>query len=78
MRLMLILQFIIGLQSQIIYFTNFFDQADILILELVLIELPRYFKSDGVQGDAVLRFKKAYMVKPKPHAYVMKSCKNLC
>ena len=45
-RLMLILQCILSLQSQSIDFTNTFDQADIPIAELVFIELPRDFKSD--------------------------------
>ena len=40
MKLMLILQCIIGLQSQSIDFTDAFDQADILSGETVFIELP--------------------------------------
>ena len=55
MRLMLILQCIIGLQSQNIDFTNAFAQEDIPIGELVFNELPRYFKSDGGQHDVVLK-----------------------
>ena len=54
MRLMLIMQCIIGLQSKSIEFTNAFAQADIPNREPVLIELPRYFKSDGGQHDVVL------------------------
>ena len=46
-RLMLILQCILGLKSQSIDFTNAFDQADIPSGEPVFIELPRDFKSDG-------------------------------
>ena len=41
MRLMLILQCILGLQSQSIDFTDAFDQADIPSGETILIELPR-------------------------------------
>ena len=44
MRLMLILQFILGLQSQIIDFTDAFAQADIPSGETILIELPREFQ----------------------------------
>ena len=58
MRLMLILRCIIGLQSQNIDFKNAFSQADIPSGEPVFIELPRDFKSDGEQGDVVLRLKK--------------------
>ena len=56
---MLILQCILGLQSQSIDFTNAFSQADISSLEPVLIELPRDFKSDGGQHDVVLKLKKS-------------------
>ena len=49
--LMLILQCIIYLQSQIIDFTNAFAQADIPSGEPVFIELPRDFKRDGEQHD---------------------------
>ena len=58
-RLILILQCIIGFQSQSIYFTNAFAQADILSGDPVFIELPRYFKSDGGQCDVVIRLKKS-------------------
>ena len=58
-RLILILQCIIGLQSQSIYFTNAFAQADIPSGEPVFIELPRDFKSDGGQNDVVLKLKKS-------------------
>ena len=54
-RLMLILQCILGLQRQSIYITNDFSQADITSGEPVFIELPRYFKSDGGQHDVVLK-----------------------
>ena len=54
MRLMLILQCILGLQSQSIDFKNNFSKADIPIGEPVFIELPRGFKSDGEQFDVVL------------------------
>ena len=67
---MLILQCIIGLQSQSIDFTNAFDQEYIPSGDPVLIELPRYFKSDGGQCDVVLRLNKSYIAKPKPHAYL--------
>ena len=55
MRLMLILQCILGLQSQSIYFTNSFAQADIPSGEPVLIELPRDFNSDGGKHDVVIK-----------------------
>ena len=51
MRLMLILQFILGLQSQSIYFTDAFAQAYIPSGGAVFIELPSDFKSDGGQDD---------------------------
>ena len=56
---MLILQCILGLQSQSIDFTNAFAQAYIPSGEPVFIELPRYFKSDGGQYDVVLKLKKS-------------------
>ena len=55
---MLILQCILGLQSQSIDFANAFAQADIPSGELVFIELSRYLKSDGGQQDVVLKLKK--------------------
>ena len=45
-RLMLILQYILVLQSQSIDFTNYFDQAYIPSEEPVFILLPSYFKSN--------------------------------
>ena len=57
-RLMLILQCIIGVQSQSIYFNNSFTQVKIPNGYLVFIELLSYFKSDGGQCDAVLRLNK--------------------
>ena len=54
-RLMLVLQCILSLQNQSIEFTNAFAQAGILSGEPVFIELYRNFKSDGGQGDVVLR-----------------------
>ena len=42
--LMLIFQYILGLQSQSIDFTNSFAQADIPSGETILIELPREFQ----------------------------------
>ena len=56
---MLILQCILGLKSWSIDFTNAFDQADIPSREPFFIELPRDFKSDGVQDDVFLRLKKS-------------------
>ena len=47
MRLMLILQCILGLYSQFFDLTNNFDQTDIPSGEPVFIDLPRDFKSDG-------------------------------
>ena len=44
MRLMLILQFILGLKSQSIDFTDAYDQADIPSGETILIELPSEFQ----------------------------------
>ena len=61
-RLMLIFQCIIGVQSQIIDFKNAFTQADITSGEPVLIELPRDLNSDGEQCDAVIRLKKSLYV----------------
>ena len=55
---MLILQCILGVKSQSIDFTNAFSQADIPSGEPVFIELPRYFKSNGVQHDVVIKLKK--------------------
>ena len=52
---MLILQCILGLQSQSIDFTNDFAQADIPSGEPLFIELPRDFISDGGQDDVVLK-----------------------
>ena len=59
MRLMLIFQCILGLQSQSIDFINAFDHADIPSGEPVFIELPRDFKSDGGQDDVVIKLKKS-------------------
>ena len=56
---MLILQCIIGLQSQSIDFTNAFAQVDIPIGGPVFIELPRYFKSDGKKYDVGIILKKS-------------------
>ena len=56
---MLILLCILGLQSQSIDLKNTFDQGDIRSEEPVLIELTRYFKSDGGQHDVVLKLKKS-------------------
>ena len=75
---MLILQCVLGLQSQSIDFTNDFSQADIQSGEPVFIELPRDFMSHVGQHDVVLILNKTYMVNPKPHAYGMKSCKMVC
>ena len=58
MRLMLILQCILGLKSQSIDFTNAFSQADIPSGEPVIIDLPKDFKSDGGQHDVVIKLKK--------------------
>ena len=46
------------MKSQIIDFTNAFDQADIPSGEKVFIELPRDFNSDGGQNDVVLKLNK--------------------
>ena len=55
---MLILQCILGLQIQSIYFTNAFSQADIPSGEPVFIELPGDFKNGGEQGDIAIKLKK--------------------
>ena len=58
-RLMLILQCILSLQIQSINFTNSFSRAYITSGEPVIIELPRYFKSDGGKNDGVIKLKKS-------------------
>ena len=58
-RLMLVLQCILGLQSQSIDFKNVFDQADIPSREPVFIELTRDFRSYGGKFDAVPRLNKS-------------------
>ena len=58
LRLMMILQCIIGLQSQSIDFTNSFAQADIPSRGSVFIEPSRYFNSDGGHCDVFIRLKK--------------------
>ena len=55
----MVLQCILGLQSQSIDFTNEFSQEDIPSGEPVFIELPKDFKSDGGQDDVVLKLKKS-------------------
>ena len=55
---MLILQYILGLNSQIIDSENAFDQADIPKGEQVFINIPMNFKRDGGQYDVVLRLNK--------------------
>ena len=62
MRLVLILQCILGLQSQSIDFTNSFVQADIPSGDPFFIGLPKGFKSDGGQHDVVLKLKKSLYV----------------
>ena len=62
LRSVLILQCILGLQSQSIDFANAFAQADIPSGYPVFIELLRYFKSDGGQHDVVLKLKKSLYV----------------
>ena len=56
---MLIFQCILGLQSQIIDFTNAFSQADITSGDTVFIELLGYFNSGGGKCEIVLRLKKS-------------------
>ena len=53
-RLMLILQCVIGLLVQSIDFTNNFSWADIPSVVSVFIELPRDFYRDGLQCDIFL------------------------
>ena len=57
--LMLILRFIIGLQSQIIDFKNAFSWEDIPSGGVVFVDIPRYFKSDVGQCGIVSRLKKS-------------------
>ena len=76
MRLVLILQCILGLQSQSIDFTNAFAQADIPIGETFFVELPRYFKSDGVQYDVVLKLKKSLYGQTKSARLWYKKLRN--
>ena len=59
MRLMLILQCILGLKSQSFDFTNDFSQADIPSGEPVFIGIPRDFKRDGRQYDVVQKLNKS-------------------
>ena len=59
MRLVLILQCILGFQSQSIDFTNAFAQVDIPSGVPVFFELPRGFKSDGGQHDVVPKLNKS-------------------
>ena len=58
-RLVLILQCVLCLQSQNVDFANAFVRSDIPSGEPVFIELPRDFKSDGGQNDVVLKLKKS-------------------
>ena len=55
----MVLQCILGLQSQSIELTNAFAQAGIPSGEPVLVEIPRDFKSDGGQHDVFLKLKKS-------------------
>ena len=58
MRLMLIFQCILGLQSQIIDFTNAFDQADVPSGAIIFVGITRYFKIDGGPFDIFIRSNK--------------------
>ena len=58
-RLMLILQCILGFQSQSIDFTNAFAQADIPSGEPFFVKLPRDLKIDEGQHDVVLKLNKS-------------------
>ena len=78
MRLMLILQCIIGLQSQSIDFTNAFAQAYIPSGETVFIEIPWDFKSDGVQHGVVLKLKKILYGQAEAARLWYKSCEMVC
>ena len=66
MRLMLILQCILGFHSQSIDFINAFDQADIPSGEPVFIELTRDSKSVGGQDDVVLKLNKSLYGQAEP------------
>ena len=58
-KLIFVLQCILGFQSQIIDFTNAFSQADNPSGQPVFIEITRDFKSDGRQCDVVIRLNKS-------------------
>ena len=58
MRLMLIFQCILSLQSQFIDFTDYFSRSYNTSGEPVFVKLPWDFMSDGEQGDVVLMLKK--------------------
>ena len=57
--LMLILQFMLGFRSQSIDLKNAFAKADIPSGGPVLIEMSRYFNSDGGKYEGVIRLKKS-------------------
>ena len=76
MRLVFILQCILGLQSQSIDFTNAFAQACFPSGGLAFIELPRNFKSDGGQHDVVLKSKKSLYGQAKASRLWYEKLKN--
>ena len=73
---MFILQCILGSYGQSIDFENVFDQADIPNEDPVSIELPRYFKSDGVKLDVVLSLKKSLYGQDKASCLWYEKLKN--
>ena len=75
-RFILILQCILGLQSQIIDFTNAFAQADILSENPVFIQLPRGFKSDGGKYDIFIRLKKILYGQAKAESLWYENLRN--
>ena len=59
--------------------TDAYAQAHIPSEKTILIELPREFQELWRTTRCCSQLKrKSYMVKPKPHAYGMKSCEMVC
>ena len=64
-RLMLILQCVLGFQSRIIDFANIFSQEYIPSGRPVFIGIPSYFKSGGGQYSDFIRLKKVLYCQAK-------------
>ena len=78
LRLILILQCILCLQSQIIDLKNAFDQEDIPSGDPFFIRITRYFKSDGEQCDMVIRLKKRLYCQDEDARLWYKKLKMVC